>query len=149
MFFIMGITDGRKDFDFHQMMTCGACGAYGRYQVFMTYTVLSLFFIPCIKWNRHYYVQASCCNALYELDAEIGNGLRAARMSRFCHNICVRCIREIAVTAGIPQNSAEIVVLRPRRIMNSARNAVCGFNSGAGCGIERGYKGENNGDMVL
>ena len=72
MFFIMGITDGRKDFDFHQMMTCGACGAYGRYQVFMTYTVLSLFFIPCIKWNRHYYVQASCCNALYELDAEIG-----------------------------------------------------------------------------
>jgi len=28
MFFIMGITDGRKDFDFHQMMTCGACGAY-------------------------------------------------------------------------------------------------------------------------
>ena len=134
MFFIMGITDGRKDFDFRQMMTCGACGAYGRYQVFMTYTVLSLFFIPCIKWNRHYYVQASCCNA---------------RMSRFCHNICVRCIREIAVTAGIPQNSAEIVVLRPRRIMNSARNAVCGFNSGAGCGIERGYKGENNGDMVL
>ena len=72
MFFIMGITDGRKDFDFQQMMTCGACGAYGRYQVFMTYTVLSLFFIPCIKWNRHYYVQASCCNALYELDAEIG-----------------------------------------------------------------------------
>jgi len=72
MFFIMGITDGRKDFDFHQMMTCGACGAYGRYQVFMTYTVLSIFFIPCIKWNRHYYVQASCCNALYELDAEIG-----------------------------------------------------------------------------
>ena len=29
--------------------------------------------------------------------------------------------------------------------MNSVRNAVCGFNSGAGCGIERGYKGENNG----
>ena len=132
MFFIMGITDGRKDFDFHQMMTCGACGAYGRYQVFMTYTVLSLFFIPCIKWNRHYYVQASCCNALYELDAEIGNGLRAAGMSRFCHNICVRCIRGIVETAGIPQNSAEIVGLRPRRIMNSVRNAVCGFDSGTG-----------------
>ena len=69
----MGITDGRKDFDFHQMMTCGACGAYGRYQVFMTlHPYFRFFFIPCIKWNRHYYVQASCCNALYELDAEIG-----------------------------------------------------------------------------
>ena len=145
----MGNYGRQKDFDFHQMMTCGACGAYGRYQVFMTYTVLSLFFIPCIKWNRHYYVQASCCNALYELDAEIGKRIARGGMSRFCHNICVQCIRGIAVTAGIPQNSAEIVVLRPRRIMNSARNAVCGFNSGAGCGIERGYKGENNGDMVL
>ena len=52
MFFIMGITDGREDFDFHQMMTCGACGAYGRYQVFMTYTGLSLFFIPCINMEH-------------------------------------------------------------------------------------------------
>lgn len=24
------------------------------------------------KWNRHYYVQTTCCNALYELDPEIG-----------------------------------------------------------------------------
>lgn len=44
MFFMMGITDGRKDFDFVQTMICDACGKYGRYQVFMTYTVLSLFF---------------------------------------------------------------------------------------------------------
>ena len=44
MFFIMGITDGRKDFEFAQTMICNICGKYGRYQVFMTYTVLSLFF---------------------------------------------------------------------------------------------------------
>ena len=134
MFFIMGITDGRKDFDFHQMMTCGACGAYGRYQVFMTDTTMCRRAVAMrsMSWTRR-----------------LENGLRAAGMSRFGHSICVRCIRGIVETAGILQNSAEIVVLRPRRIMNSARNAVCGFNSGAGCGIERGYKGENNGDMVL
>lgn len=72
MFFMMGITDGRKDFDFNQVITCDECGRYGRYQVYMTYMVLSLFFIPCFKWNRHYYVQTTCCNALYELDPEIG-----------------------------------------------------------------------------
>ena len=72
MFFMMGITDGRKDFDFHQQIICDICGKYGRFQVFMTYTVLSLFFIPCFKWNKHYYVQTSCCNTVYELDAEIG-----------------------------------------------------------------------------
>ena len=43
MFFMMGITDGRKDLDFVQTVICGVCGKYGRYQVFMTYTVLSLF----------------------------------------------------------------------------------------------------------
>ena len=72
MFFMMGITDGRKNLDFSQTIICNRCGKYGRYQVFMTYTVLSLFFIPCFKWNKHFYVQTSCCNALYELDPEIG-----------------------------------------------------------------------------
>ena len=39
MFFMMGITDGRKDFDFHQQIICDICGKYGRFQVSMTYTV--------------------------------------------------------------------------------------------------------------
>lgn len=77
MFFMMGITDGRKDFDFHQQIICDICGKYGRFQVFMTYTVLSLFFIPCFKWNKHYYVQTSCCNTVYELDAEVGKRIAA------------------------------------------------------------------------
>ncbi|MBQ6407757.1 MAG: zinc ribbon domain-containing protein [Butyrivibrio sp.] len=72
MFFIMGITDGRKDFEFNQLITCSICGKYGRFNVFMTYTVLSLFFIPTFKWSRHYYVQTSCCGTVYELDSEIG-----------------------------------------------------------------------------
>ena len=71
MFFMMGITDGRKDLDFSQQMICNVCGRYGRYQVFMTYTVLSLFFIPCFKWNKHYYVTTSCCGSMYELDSDI------------------------------------------------------------------------------
>lgn len=44
MFFMMGITDGRKNFDFVQTEICDVCGRYGRYEVFMTYMVLSLFF---------------------------------------------------------------------------------------------------------
>ena len=72
MFFMIGITDGRKDFDFNQVMACAACGSMGSFRVFMTYTVLSLFFIPCFKWNKHYYVQSTCCNAVYELEPEIG-----------------------------------------------------------------------------
>ena len=72
MFFLMGISDGRKDFDFSQMVICQGCGRYGRYIVYMTYTVLSLFFIPCFKWNKQYYVQMSCCGRTYRLNAEVG-----------------------------------------------------------------------------
>jgi len=68
----MGITDGRKDLEYPHMIVCLSCGAYGRYRVFMTYTALSLFFIPCFKWNKKYFVQSSCCGTLFELDAEIG-----------------------------------------------------------------------------
>ena len=83
MFFMMGITDGRKQLDFTQTVICGVCGKYGRYQVFMTYTVLSLFFIPCFKWNRHYYVQMSCCTTLYELDPEMGKAIARGEQVEF------------------------------------------------------------------
>lgn len=72
MFFIMSIGQRRKDFEYNEMIICGHCGSYGRYQVFMTFTCLSLFFIPCFKWNKKYYVQSTCCNTIYALDPEIG-----------------------------------------------------------------------------
>ncbi len=69
---MMGITQGRKDFDYNRMIICSHCGSYGRYQVFMTYMCLSLFFIPCFKWNKQYFVQSTCCNTVYILDPEVG-----------------------------------------------------------------------------
>ena len=76
-FFIMGITDGRKDFACNRQIICDVCGRYGSYDVFMTFTALSLFFIPIFKWNKQYYVRTGCCGTLYELDPEIGK--RVAR----------------------------------------------------------------------
>lgn len=72
MFFIISVTGGRKDFDHHQTMICCRCGKYGNYSVYMTYMVLSLFFIPILKWNRKYFVTASCCKTTYQLDPELG-----------------------------------------------------------------------------
>ena len=72
MFFMMGITEGRKKLNFQQTVVCSQCGRYGRYMVYMTYTVLSLFFIPCLKWNKQYYVESSCCHTTYRLNPEVG-----------------------------------------------------------------------------
>jgi len=77
MFFMIGITDGRKDIDFNQAITCSVCGKFGRFQIFMTYMSLSLFFIPVFKWNRKFYVQTTCCNTIYELDPETAGRIMA------------------------------------------------------------------------
>jgi ribosomal protein L37E len=79
MFFIMGISQGKKKLDYSKTVICNQCGSYGRYEVFMLYSYLSLFFIPLFKWNRRYYVQMSCCNTVYELDPETGRSLFAGK----------------------------------------------------------------------
>lgn len=75
MFFICGMSQGKKLLDYTKTVICAMCGSYGRYQVFMTYSYFSIFFIPIIKWNRRYYVQMSCCNTVYELRNEKGRKL--------------------------------------------------------------------------
>ena len=75
----MGVNQGRKDFEYNQMINCNNCSAYRRYQVFMTYMYLSLFLIPLFKWNKQYYVQTTCCNTVYGLDPEIGKQIAGGK----------------------------------------------------------------------
>ena len=60
MFLMIGISQGRKDLSHDQLVICSQCGRYGHYRVFMTFTQLLLFLIPCFKWGKKYYVQMSC-----------------------------------------------------------------------------------------
>ncbi|MCR5773826.1 MAG: zinc ribbon domain-containing protein [Lachnospiraceae bacterium] len=77
MFFMIGVTDGYKDLEYSGRITsCPACGIPCGCSVFMTYTVLLLFFIPCFKWNRRYFARTSCCNRTYELSFEKGDAIR-------------------------------------------------------------------------
>jgi hypothetical protein len=73
--FIGGISQGQKILDYVKTVICDRCGAYGRYQVMMTYMYFSFFFIPLFKWNKKFYVKMSCCEAVYELDPEKGKAL--------------------------------------------------------------------------
>lgn len=72
MFFIFGINQKRRDLDYNSSLIVHSCGKYGRAEVYMVYSVFSLFFIPIIKWNKRYFVKYSCCNQVFELDREIG-----------------------------------------------------------------------------
>ncbi len=79
MFFIMGITEGRKRFDQLLSILCPNCGNASRAVVYMTYTCLSLFFIPFFKWNKKYYVEMECCGTLYILNEEKGKEIAAGK----------------------------------------------------------------------
>ncbi len=69
---MIGITNGRKDLPYRQTMICPRCGRYGSFTVYVTFMQLLLFFIPCFKWNRQYFVETSCCGTVYQLNPETG-----------------------------------------------------------------------------
>lgn len=76
MFLIFGIDEKTKPIEYIKTMVCSNCGKYGRYEIYMTYICFSIFFLPIIKWNKHYYVKTTCCGTLYELNKDIGNRIR-------------------------------------------------------------------------
>lgn len=76
MFFIFGIDSGKKVLDYNKTVICSYCGGYGRYQVVMTYSCFSLFFIPIFRWNKQYFVTMTCCNTVYQLNTDIGKRLQ-------------------------------------------------------------------------
>lgn len=75
MLFIGGISQGRKLLNYARSIFCQSCGSTSQCQVFMTYMYFSFFFIPLFKWNKRFYVQTSCCSAIYELDPEVGKAI--------------------------------------------------------------------------
>ncbi len=77
MFLLIGMNQRQKQLEFVQTVLCPACGRYGRYQVFMTCNVFTLFFLPIARWNRRYYVQTTCCQKRYELNPEVGRRIES------------------------------------------------------------------------
>jgi len=74
---MIGITDREKELAYSgRLIACPGCGMLTGMQVYMAFTVLLLFFIPCFKWNRRYYVRTSCCGSVFELDYDKGEMIR-------------------------------------------------------------------------
>lgn len=72
MFFIGGVNKGIRVLPYTMPIWCKFCSSQANVQVVMVYYYFSFFFIPLFKWNKQFLVKMQCCEALYELDAEIG-----------------------------------------------------------------------------
>lgn len=81
MFFVMGIEDGQCELGFDQTMICPICGRFGHLRVSMTYTCMSLFFLPIWKWGKRYYAVMSCCGARCQLDDQLGRKIARGHIS--------------------------------------------------------------------
>ncbi len=77
MFLLLGMNDEHTQLDFSQHIVCKCCGKEGRLDVFEEYSVLRVFNIPTVRWNRKYYAIMSCCDARYDLDQETGDQIDA------------------------------------------------------------------------
>ena len=134
MLFIGGISQGRKLLNYARSILCGSCGSTSQCQVFMTYMYFSFFFIPLFKWNKRFYVQMSCCSAIYELEPEIGKAiLRGGRNRRSHLPTFIWSRRENTPALGrkvpeIPIKSVCAADLRQMKITITAPSAGDGSN---------------------
>ena len=79
MFFIAGINTRQKNIPYTKFLYLQLCHQDTSLEVFMTYTVFTLFFIPIFKWNKKYYVRTYCDQSLYALDPEVGKRLNSGQ----------------------------------------------------------------------
>lgn len=129
MIFIGGISQGQKILDYVKTVICDRCGGYGRYQVYMTYMYFSFFFIPLFKWNKRFYVKMSCCDAVYELDPEVGKALLQGRQADIKSSdltLVQEGRRRGYYDSGTYKTwkNAEIADMRQKRILSTVLNAA-------------------------
>ena len=81
MFFLITGGNTEKKLDFEQMSLCSQCGKYGYVSVYKTYSHLSLFFIPVLRWNKQYYVKMECCDGIALISNDLGKGIEKGEVS--------------------------------------------------------------------
>lgn len=80
MFFMIGIGQREAELPLDQTCVCLVCGRFGRLQVRMSYTCLTLFFLPVLKWGIRYAASMGCCGAGCELDPQLGRRLACGEL---------------------------------------------------------------------
>lgn len=75
MFFLFSFGSNSKSI-FSQPGVCPYCGKMCRFEIFLNYHYISLFFIPLLKWGKQYYMRSSCCGAVYALPTQIGKDIQ-------------------------------------------------------------------------
>lgn len=70
MFFFYGWGTKSKEYDYFVNTTCDNCKGFQPKQVVGTYSYISLFFIPIIRWNKQYYLACNECGSIKQISKE-------------------------------------------------------------------------------
>jgi hypothetical protein len=72
MFFLFAVMPVKKQLFYPLSGICNCCGKVCSYNVFMTASCFSLFFIPIFNFGKKYVVHLECCGNVYLLNKEVG-----------------------------------------------------------------------------
>lgn len=75
MFLLVSAGPKVKEIGDGQMMICPACGRFSRMTPYVEKQEVRLFFLPIFKFRSKYFVKASCCHDLFQLEPEIGRAI--------------------------------------------------------------------------
>ena len=75
MILFFDILPYNKKLEYNQTITCQQCGHFGRYEVYVVANRFRLFFIPLFTFGKRYAVRTTCCDSLYQLTPEKGQGI--------------------------------------------------------------------------
>ena len=81
MFFILGVQQEARELDFDQTVICPCCGRFGHLRIVRVCTVLSLFFLPVLRWGRRYEARMGCCGAACPLPEALGRDVERGRVT--------------------------------------------------------------------
>lgn len=76
MFLMIFVTTKEETIEYDKVTHCHYCDDMGSYDIFYTYSVLTIFFIPVWKWNKKYIAERTCCKRRFILNFNVGERIR-------------------------------------------------------------------------
>ena len=108
MFFLIAVMPVEKRLPYPFSGICQTCGKVCGYEVYMSASCLSLFFIPLIKFGKKYIVKVDCCQTVYLLNKEKGRKIERGENVMINENDLTPYIGDFSIRRSCPNCGYEV-----------------------------------------
>ena len=83
MFFFFAVMPFQEKLDYPISGICQNCGNVCSYDILMSGSTFTLFFIPIFRFGKKYFVRINCCDSFYLLNSDIGKKIERGTLVAF------------------------------------------------------------------